>query len=151
MPKGYLSRIENAIPAGLVHTVWYFEKSVQASVCQLHTLKRTVNFVFGRMVIMVQKTWVLLSFWLCPVSAMPWFSSYEIRSSLLLIDPLACHCAATPREYAVTFSTIKSSGSVQNRENLVIVVLNECSLHSLRFFNNHSSDDRTHRTWFNYP
>ncbi len=117
MPKGYLTRIENALPAGLVHTVWLFEKSVQASISKMkHTLNRTVNFVFGRMAGMVQKRWVLLPPWLYPVSALPWFSSYEITNSLLLIDPLACHFAATPKEYAVTFSTIKSSGSVQNRE-----------------------------------
>ncbi len=38
----------------------------------------------------------------------------EIITLLLLINPSACHFAATPKEYAVTFSTIKSSGSVQN-------------------------------------
>ncbi len=32
IPKVYLSRIEDALPAGLVHTVWYIEKSVQVSV-----------------------------------------------------------------------------------------------------------------------
>ncbi len=120
MPKGYLSRIENALPAGLVHTVWLFEKSMQASVGQLHTLKRTVNFVFGRKAGMVQKTWVLLCPRIYPVWALPWFSSYEINSSSLRINPLACHFAATPKEYAVTFSTIKSSGSVQNRGKLSI-------------------------------
>ncbi len=115
MPNAYLSRIENALLAGLVHTVWLFEKSVQTPLLyQRHTLKRTVNFVFGRMLIMVQKTWVLLSPRIYIV--VPSFSVYEINSFSSLIDLLTGLLAATPKEYAVTFSTIKSGGSVQNRE-----------------------------------
>ncbi len=137
MPNTYFSWTECALPAGLVHTVWYFEKSVQAFVCQSHTLKRTVNFVFGRLVIMVQETWVLLTSRLSPDVALPWFNSYETRTILLLINPSACHFAATPKEYAVTLSTIKSSGSVQNREKmgntLVIVLLNESIIQTFRF------------------
>ncbi len=34
MPKLYFHLIEDALPAGLVHTVWYFEKSVQVRVNQ---------------------------------------------------------------------------------------------------------------------
>ncbi len=61
MPKAYFSRIEYTLPAGLVHTVWYMVNSEQVSENQQHNLKRTLNFVFGRMVGMLQKTWVLLS------------------------------------------------------------------------------------------
>ncbi len=104
------------------------------------------------MVGMVQKMWVLLSRRLHLVVGLPWFSSYEIITLLLLIYPSACHFAATPKEYAVTFSTIKSSGSVQNREKmantLVIVVLNESIIHKFRFLYNHSRDDQINKTWF---
>ncbi len=87
---------------------------MQVRVNQLHILKRTVNFVFGRMVKMVQKTWVLLSPCSPLIVGLPVFSSYEIINPVPLINPSACHFAATPKEYAVTFSTINSSGSVQN-------------------------------------
>ncbi len=80
----------------------------------LHSLKRTVNFVFGRMVMMLKKTWVLLPVVKVSVVGMLEFSSYDKYTRLLSINPTRGHFAATPKEYAVTFSTINSIGSVQN-------------------------------------
>ncbi len=51
------------------------------------------------------------------VVALLLFNSYEIINSSLLIDPLACRFAATSKEYACTFSTIKSECSAQNGEH----------------------------------
>ncbi len=154
MPKLYPPWIEDALPAGLVHTVWYFEKSVQASLIQLHNLKRTVNFVFGRMLGMLPKTWVLLTSVSKSVLGLPWFSSYEILTLLLPINRSAWNFAVTPKEYAVTFSTIKSISSVQNWEKmvntLVIFVLNESIIHTFHFLYNQSSDDQIHRPWLTF-
>ncbi len=57
------------------------------------------------------------------IVALPWFSSYEIIRSSLLINLLAGHFAATPKEYGVTFSTIKSRGSVQMEKIMVNILV----------------------------
>ncbi len=154
MPKLYPPWIGDALPAGLVRTVWLFEKSVQMSMNGKHNLKRTLNIVFGRMSAMLQKTWVLLLPCSHSVVGLAWFSSYEIITPTPLINPSACHFAGTSKEYAATFSTIKSSGSVQNWEKMVntsvIVLLNESIIHTFRFQYNHSNDNPIHTTWFTF-
>ncbi len=67
------------------------------------------------------------------------FSSYEIINSTLLIDPLACRCAATSKEYACTFSTIKSGCSAQNGEHNGQYLSNCCYIraHYSQFWKQH--------------